>query len=88
MTLKEQALARTTPPNTTPGRYHVPDALLTLVMLLGAQPKREVLRSRFRVLAAMQAQVREQGRYQGGRPPYGYRLADGGAHRPRTQDDH
>jgi hypothetical protein len=49
-------------------------------MLLGAQSKREVQRSRFRTLAAMRAQVREQGRYQGGRPPYGYRLADAGPH--------
>lgn len=54
-----------------------------LIMLLGTQSKREVLRSRFRVLAAMQAQVREQGRYLGGRPPYGYRLADAGPH-PNT----
>ena len=51
-----------------------------LMMLLGAQSKREVLRSRHRVLAAMQAQVREQGRYQGGRPPYGYCLVDAGPH--------
>jgi hypothetical protein len=36
--------------------------------------------ARFRVLAAMQAQAREQGRYLGGRPPYGYRLADAGPH--------
>lgn len=49
-------------------------------MLLGAQSKREVLRSRFRVLAAMQAQVVEQGRYLGGRPPYGYQLVDAGPH--------
>jgi site-specific DNA recombinase len=54
-----------------------------LVMLLGAQSKREVLRSRFRVLAAMRAQVVEQGRYLGGRPPYGYRLVDAGVH-PNT----
>jgi site-specific DNA recombinase len=52
-------------------------------MLLGAQSKREVLRSRFRVLAAMQAQAVEQGRYLGGRPPYGYRLVDAGLH-PNT----
>jgi hypothetical protein len=38
------------------------------------------LRSRFRVLAAMQAQIREQDRYLGDRPPYGYRLADAGPH--------
>jgi site-specific DNA recombinase len=51
-----------------------------LITMLGAQSKREVLRSRFRVLAAMEAQVREQGRYVGGRPPYGYQLGDGGRH--------
>ncbi len=31
MTLKEQAPARTTPPNTTPGRYHAPDTLLAFL---------------------------------------------------------
>jgi hypothetical protein len=36
------------------------------------------------VLAAMRAQVREQGRYLGGRPPYGYRLADAGPHPNRA----
>jgi site-specific DNA recombinase len=45
-----------------------------LVMVLGAQSQREVLRSRHRTLAAMRAQAREQGRFLGGRPPYGYRL--------------
>ncbi|WP_219419125.1 recombinase family protein [Pseudonocardia nigra] len=43
-----------------------------LVTVLGAQSQREVLRSRHRVLAAMRTQAREQGRYLGGRPPYGY----------------
>jgi DNA invertase Pin-like site-specific DNA recombinase len=51
-----------------------------VMMLLGAQSQREVLRSRFRTTAAMQAQVRDQGRYMGGRPPYGYRLVDAGPH--------
>jgi DNA invertase Pin-like site-specific DNA recombinase len=54
-----------------------------LIMLLGAQSRREVQRSRFRVTAAMRTQTREQGRYLGGRPPYGYRLADAGSH-PNT----
>jgi hypothetical protein len=40
-----------------------------LMLLLGAQSRREVLRSRHRVLAAMRAQVCEQGRYLGGSPP-------------------
>lgn len=51
-----------------------------IIMLLGAHSQREVLRSRFRTTAAMQAQVRDQGRYMGGRPPYGYRLVDAGPH--------
>lgn len=51
-----------------------------LMLLLGAQSKREVLRSRHRVLTAMRGQARTQGRYLGGRPPYGYRLADAGPH--------
>ncbi len=55
-----------------------------LVAVLGAQSQREVLRSRHRVLVAMRAQAREQGRYLGGRPPYGYRLVDAGPHPNRT----
>jgi DNA invertase Pin-like site-specific DNA recombinase len=55
-----------------------------LMLLLGAQSRREVLRSRHRVLAAMRAQVCEQGRYLGGRPPYGYRLVDVGPHPNRA----
>ncbi|TYC20028.1 recombinase family protein [Micromonospora sp. MP36] len=51
-----------------------------LIMMLGAQSKREVQRARFRVVTAMRAQAREQGRYLGGRPPYGYRLVDAGPH--------
>ena len=47
---------------------------------LGIQPKREITRTRIRVRTAMAAQTREQGRYLGGRPPYGYRLADAGPH--------
>jgi integrase/recombinase XerD len=31
MALKEQALARTTPPNTKPGRYRPPDELLAFL---------------------------------------------------------
>ncbi|MGO1050868.1 recombinase family protein [Crossiella sp. CA198] len=51
-----------------------------LMVLLGAQARREVARARQRVVAAMRAQTRLQGRFLGGRPPYGYRLADGGPH--------
>lgn len=51
-----------------------------LMVLLGAQAQREVVRARHRVLAAMRFQARVQGRFLGGRPPYGYRLADAGPH--------
>ena len=51
-----------------------------LLLMLGHQSEREVLRSRLRTTGAMTAQVREQGRNLGGRPPYGYRLVDDGPH--------
>ncbi len=55
-----------------------------LMTVLGAQSQREVLRARHRTLAAMRAQVSRQGRYLGGRPPYGYRLVDAGPHPNQT----
>src|SRR6266542_3632462 len=48
--------------------------------LFGSQSKGERMRIKTRVRAAMGAQTAIQGRYLGGRPPYGYRLADAGAH--------
>ena len=48
--------------------------------VLGLSSKREITRTSIRVRTAMAVQVREQGRYLGGRPPYGYRLADAGPH--------
>ena len=47
---------------------------------LGLSSKREVTRTSIRVRTAMMVQTRDQGRYLGGRPPYGYRLADAGPH--------
>ncbi len=47
---------------------------------LGLSSKREITRTSIRVRTAMAVQTREQGRYLGGRPPYGYRLADAGPH--------
>ncbi|MEQ0558190.1 recombinase family protein [Amycolatopsis sp. NEAU-NG30] len=52
----------------------------TLMSLLATQSQREVLRARHRVLAAMHNQATQQGRYLGGRPPYGYQLVDAGPH--------
>jgi DNA invertase Pin-like site-specific DNA recombinase len=48
--------------------------------MLGLSSKREVTRTSIRVRAAMAVQTREQGRYLGGRPPYGYLLGDAGPH--------
>ena len=50
------------------------------MLALGLSSKREITRTRIRVRTAMAAQTREQGRYLGGRPPCGYRLADAGSH--------
>jgi site-specific DNA recombinase len=55
-----------------------------LMMVLGAQSQREVLRARHRTMAAMRSQVAEQGRFLGGRPPYGYMLVDAGPHPNRV----
>jgi site-specific DNA recombinase len=48
--------------------------------VLGLSSKREITRTSIRVRTAMAAQTREQGRYLGGRPPYGCQLADAGPH--------
>ena len=50
------------------------------MLALGLSSKREITRTRVRVRTAMATQTLEQGRYLGGRPPYGYRLADAGPH--------
>jgi hypothetical protein len=42
--------------------------------------KAERRRIQVRVRAAMTAQAEYEGRYLGGRPPHGYRLADAGSH--------
>ncbi|MFI5614860.1 recombinase family protein [Amycolatopsis sp. NPDC051903] len=55
-----------------------------LTALLATQSQREVLRARHRVLAAMHNQATQQGRYLGGRPPYGYQLVDAGPHPNRA----
>ena len=52
-----------------------------LVMtLFGGMSKGERTRIKTRVRAAMSAQTATEGRFLGGRPPYGYRLADAGEH--------
>jgi site-specific DNA recombinase len=55
-----------------------------LLMLLGHQSEREVLRFRMRTTTAMRAQARDQDRHLGGRPPYGYQLVDAGPHPNKT----
>ena len=62
--------------------WHAEDHEQTM-LALGLSSKREIARTRIRVRTAMAAQTREQGRYLGGRPPYGYRLAMQGRIRTR-----
>ena len=59
--------------------FHAEDHEQT-TLALGYQSKREITRTRIRVRTAMATQTREQGRYLGGRPPYGYKLGDAGPH--------
>ncbi len=59
--------------------WHAEDHEDTM-LALGLSSKREIARTRVRVRTAMAAQTLEQGRYMGGRPPYGYRLGDAGPH--------
>ncbi|MEW1778722.1 recombinase family protein [Streptomyces sp. NPDC086777] len=52
-----------------------------LVMsVFGGMSKGERNRIKIRVRTAMSSQAQLQGRYLGGRPPYGYRIADAGPH--------
>ncbi|MFD1662398.1 recombinase family protein [Streptomyces caeni] len=52
-----------------------------LVMsVFGGMSKGERNRIKIRVRTAMSSQAKLQGRYLGGRPPYGYRIADAGPH--------
>jgi site-specific DNA recombinase len=50
------------------------------MIMLGLSSKREITRTSVRVRTAMATLTIEQGRYLGGRPPYGYRLGDAGPH--------
>ena len=62
--------------------WHAEDHEQTM-LALGLSSKREITRTRIRVRTAMATQTREQGRYLGGRPPYGYRLGMPGRTRTR-----
>ena len=56
------------------------DAHGLVMSLYGGMSKGERNRIKIRVRSAMAAQAALDGRFLGGRPPYGYRLADLGAH--------
>ena len=51
-----------------------------IMSVFGGMSKGERNRIKIRVRTAMASQARIEGRYLGGRPPYGYRLADAGPH--------
>jgi site-specific DNA recombinase len=48
--------------------------------VFGGMSKGERNRTKIRVRAAMAAQAKDEGRFLGGRPPYGYLIADAGPH--------
>jgi site-specific DNA recombinase len=56
------------------------DAHEIVMSLYGGMSKGERNRIKTRVRSSMEAQVAIEGRFQGGRPPYGYRLADSRPH--------
>jgi DNA invertase Pin-like site-specific DNA recombinase len=56
------------------------DAHDLVMSLYGGMSKGERNRIKIRVRAAMTAQTELEGRFLGGRPPYGYRIADAGPH--------
>jgi site-specific DNA recombinase len=56
------------------------DAHDVVMALYGGMSKGERNRIKIRVKAAMAAQAATEGRFLGGRPPYGYRLVDAGPH--------
>lgn len=56
------------------------DAHDLIMSLYGGMSKGERNRIKIRVRSAMVAQAQNEGRFLGGRPPYGYQLADAGAH--------
>ncbi len=56
------------------------DAHDLVMSLYGGMSKGERNRIKIRVRSAMAAQAKHEGRFLGGRPPYGYRLTDAGMH--------
>ena len=56
------------------------DAHDLVMALYGGMSKGERNRIKIRTRSAMQTQTELEGRFLGGRPPYGYRLADAGPH--------
>jgi hypothetical protein len=51
-----------------------------VMSVFGGMSKAERNRIKIRVRTAMEAQARLEGRFLGGRPPYGYKIADAGPH--------
>ena len=64
------------------GGYVDPDSdgAEMMMAIYGTMSAQERRRIKIRVRSAMQEQAKHEGRYLGGRPPYGLRLADAGPH--------
>ncbi len=64
------------------------DAHDMLMMMFGGMSKAERGRIKIRVKSAMTAQAKHEGRYLGGRPPFGYVLGDAGPHPNPAKSSH
>lgn len=56
------------------------DGAEMMMAIYGTMSAQERRRIKIRVRSAMATQAKHEGRYMGGRPPFGYRLADAGPH--------
>lgn len=62
------------------GFDHTSTAHQMQMAIYGSLSEGEVQRTRTRVVTTMEGQTQHEGRYLGGRPPYGYQIVDGGPH--------
>ena len=72
------------------GGYVDPDSdgAEMMMAIYGTMSAQERRRIKIRVRSAMQEQAKHEGRYLGGRPPYGLRLADAGPHPSPAKNAH
>jgi site-specific DNA recombinase len=80
MSRDPQAASWSARPRRWPLRAQAVEVHDLIMSVFGGMSKGERKRIKLRVRAAMAAQAAVEGRFLGGRPPYGYRIADAGSH--------